>query len=62
MAFNSQFYDPNSKEPQTLIASAGFMELVKAKIYEAASYALIEEGEGFVSAWKPAVDDLMKLK
>lgn len=62
MAFNSQFYDPESKEPQTLIAKPEFIELIKAKIFEAASYALIEEGEGFISAWKPAVDNLMTLK
>jgi bacillithiol biosynthesis deacetylase BshB1 len=62
MAYNSQFYDPESHEPQTLIASPEFIQLIKAKIYEAASYALIEEGEGFISAWKPAISDLMTLK
>jgi bacillithiol biosynthesis deacetylase BshB1 len=31
MAFSSQFFDPNSKEPETPISSKNFMENVKAK-------------------------------
>lgn len=31
LAFSSQFYDPNSREPETPISSKSFMENVKAK-------------------------------
>jgi bacillithiol biosynthesis deacetylase BshB1 len=31
MAYSSQFFDPNSKEPETPISSKNFMEYVKAK-------------------------------
>jgi LmbE family N-acetylglucosaminyl deacetylase len=32
MAYSSQFFDPNSKEPETPISSKNFMEYVKAKV------------------------------
>ena len=31
MAYSSQFFDPNSKEPATPISSQNFMEYIKAK-------------------------------
>lgn len=31
MAYSSQFFDPNSKEPQTPISSKEFLEVIKAK-------------------------------
>jgi N-acetylglucosamine malate deacetylase 1 len=62
MAYRSQFYDPESKESDTLISRPEFMELIKAKLSLAGSYALINQGEGFISAHKPAVDDLFHLK
>ncbi|MCX6350333.1 MAG: bacillithiol biosynthesis deacetylase BshB1 [Bacteroidetes bacterium] len=61
MAYASQFYNPESKEPETLIASKSFLELVIAKNLEFGNHALLDSGEGFISAFTPAVDDLFHL-
>lgn len=62
MAYRSQFYDPDSKEEKTLISSEAFLALIKARMYESGSFALINKAEGFQSAFKPAVDNLFHLK
>ena len=62
LAYSTQFYDPNSTEKQTLIAQPSFLEMTRARIYGHGNYALIEHGEGFISAYKPAVDNLFNLK
>ena len=61
MAYASQFYNPESKEPETLIASQSFLELVRAKNYEFGNHALIDSGEGFITAFTPALEDLFHL-
>lgn len=62
MAYRTQFYDPESKESTTFISRPEFLENLKAKIFIEGSHALIDQGEGFISAHKPAVDDLFHLK
>jgi hypothetical protein len=54
MAFSSQFFDPQSKEPATPISSADF--LVYGRDIQA------EFAEGFTVERVPGVEDLMKLK
>jgi len=61
MCYKSQFYDPNSTEPETLIASPAFLESNKARNYMMGNFAMIEEGEGFLSKFTPAVDHLFNL-
>lgn len=46
-AFKSQFYDPNSTEPITPIASEGFLEFVKGRAKEFGRNIGVEYGEGF---------------
>lgn len=60
-AYKSQFFDPDSDEPQTLIAQKGFIDMVQARNAHYGGMAAIFDGEGFLSERKPAVNDLMKL-
>jgi bacillithiol biosynthesis deacetylase BshB1 len=61
MAYASQFYDPESRETDTLISRPEYLDLVKAKTMHAGNYGLIEYAEGFISAYKPAVKNLFDL-
>lgn len=61
-AFKSQFYDPQSNEPSTFIAGEGFLNLIKSRMAEIGSHAMIDYGEGFISAFKPALNDLFDLQ
>lgn len=48
-AFGSQFYDPKSKEPKTLISSEGFMDIVRSRAIEYGSAIGVKYGEGFTT-------------
>ena len=60
-AYKSQFYDPNSKEPTTLISRPEFLDTLKSRNVVHGDYALIDLAEGFISAYKPAVKNLFDL-
>ncbi|WP_420575267.1 bacillithiol biosynthesis deacetylase BshB1 [Ekhidna sp.] len=46
-AFGSQFYDPNSKEPETFISSKGFMSMLESRSREWGQRIGVEYAEGF---------------
>ena len=46
-AFKSQFYDPNSDEPDTYISSKGFMNMLEARAIEFGQRIGVEYAEGF---------------
>ncbi|MEQ8906392.1 bacillithiol biosynthesis deacetylase BshB1 [Ekhidna sp.] len=46
-AFKSQFYDPNSKEPETFISSKGFMSMLESRTREWGQRIGVEYAEGF---------------
>ncbi|GAB4232222.1 MAG: bacillithiol biosynthesis deacetylase BshB1 [Ekhidna sp.] len=46
-AFKSQFYDPNSKEPETFISSKGFMTMLDARAHEWGQRIGVDYAEGF---------------
>jgi N-acetylglucosamine malate deacetylase 1 len=46
-AFKSQFYDPNSKEPETFISAPEFLEMVEARAREFGHSIGVKYGEGF---------------
>ena len=46
-AFKSQFYDPNSKEPETFISSKGFMTMLESRASEWGQRIGVEYAEGF---------------
>ncbi len=60
-AYKTQFFDPNSKEPQTPISSANFTDSI---IYRARNLGRLigtEYGEGFTVERYPAVESLFDL-
>ncbi|WP_436515960.1 bacillithiol biosynthesis deacetylase BshB1 [Ekhidna sp. To15] len=46
-AFKSQFYDPNSEEPETFISSKGFMTMLESRAREWGQRVGVEYAEGF---------------
>lgn len=60
-AFNSQFFNPQSKEPETFISSAGFMDLIKSRAVEYGQRIGVAYGEGFISSTTPAVKDIFSM-
>ena len=46
-AFKSQFFDPNSTEPETYISSSGFMQMIQARSREYGHRIGVEHAEGF---------------
>ena len=61
-AFKSQFYDPNSDEPRTLIASQQFMDHIEARAMEFGSSIEVSHGEGFTTERPIAVNRLFDLQ
>jgi bacillithiol biosynthesis deacetylase BshB1 len=61
MVFKSQFYDPNSKEPDSPISSINFMESIKAKNRVFGRPIGADFGEGFNVERTPGVKDLFDL-
>ena len=60
-AFKSQFYDATSKEQETLIARKEFLGLIQSRDIMSGNYAGLDYAEGFISAFKPAVNDFFDL-
>lgn len=61
MAYSSQFYNPNSNEPETFISDKSFMELVKAKDIIFGKSIGVEYAEGFLIDRYLGINDLMHL-
>jgi hypothetical protein len=60
-AFKSQFYNPDSKEPESPISVKNFLEVVKGKMSVFGRDAGFEYAEGFTVERTPGVTDLFKL-
>lgn len=60
-AFGSQFYDPNSKEPMSPIASKEFMEGLQGRHLQMGRLINAVYGEGFVSEKGIKVESLMSM-
>lgn len=60
-AFKSQFYDPNSKEPETFISSKGFMNMLEARALEFGQRVGVKYAEGFRVKHFLGVKDLFDL-
>jgi N-acetylglucosamine malate deacetylase 1 len=61
-AYRTQFYDPNSTEPNSYISSAEFMDFLEARAREYGHSIGVKYGEGFTVCRIPAIDDLFDLK
>ena len=62
MAFSSQFYNPNSKEPETPISSADFLENIKSKNAIFGRAIGVKYAEGFTSDRYLGINSLFDLK
>ncbi|MBC7694893.1 MAG: bacillithiol biosynthesis deacetylase BshB1 [Burkholderiales bacterium] len=62
MAFSSQFFDPNSREPETPISSKNFMENVKAKAALFGRAINCDYAEGFTVNRYIGVENLFDLR
>jgi N-acetylglucosamine malate deacetylase 1 len=62
MAFASQFYDPNSKEPQTPISTKEFLEYVDSKMSMWGRSIGVPFAEGFTVTKIPGVNNLYDLR
>jgi len=60
-AHRSQFWDPNSIEPETLIASKHFLENIKSRASEYGLQAGFGFGEPFICLRTPGVKDIFSL-
>jgi len=61
-AFKSQFYDPQSKEPETFISNPGFMKLIEARGHEMGYAIGAKYGEGYTVRNFIGVNNLFHLK
>jgi bacillithiol biosynthesis deacetylase BshB1 len=60
-AFKSQFYDPQSKEPESPISVKNFLDIVKGKMELFGRDAGFEFAEGFTVERVPGVENLFSL-
>ncbi len=61
LAYSSQFFDPNSKEPETPITSKNFTESVEYRAKDLGRLIGVEYAEGFTTERYVAVENLGKL-
>ncbi|HEV8118420.1 MAG TPA: bacillithiol biosynthesis deacetylase BshB1 [Thermoanaerobaculia bacterium] len=55
--FRSQFHDPQSTEPPTVLSQPGFLEAIEARARYYGFLIGVEYAEGFVSKRPPRIDD-----
>jgi bacillithiol biosynthesis deacetylase BshB1 len=58
-AYASQFYNPKSREPITMIARKSFVDMIEARGRHFGTLIGADYGEAFVSKQPPRVDDLV---
>lgn len=61
-AFQSQFFDPKSKEPETYISKADFFDTLMFRAQELGKMIGVKYAEGFTTRRKPGVEHLFQLK
>ncbi len=62
MAYKTQFFNPNSKEPQTPISSSNFTDSIEYRARDLGRLIGVEHAEGFTVERYVAVDSLYDLK
>ncbi|SHN25756.1 bacillithiol biosynthesis deacetylase BshB1 [Cyclobacterium lianum] len=61
LAFRSQFYNPDSKEPESFISRPDFLDFIEARSREMGHKINVKYGEGFTVERVPGVNDLFDL-
>jgi len=59
LAYKSQFHDPASTEPETMLSQKGFLEMIEARLRDFGAQIGTEFGEGFVTRRPPRIGDLV---
>jgi bacillithiol biosynthesis deacetylase BshB1 len=62
LAFSTQFYNPNSTEPQTAISSPDFLEYLKGRAIQFGRVINTTYGEGFNVVRPLGIEDLTSIK
>ncbi len=57
LSYSSQFHDPSSREPETILSHETFLKMVEARARHFGFLIGVEFGEGFVSKRPPRIDD-----
>jgi bacillithiol biosynthesis deacetylase BshB1 len=60
-AFKTQFFDPQSQEPETYISRPGFLKMLEARAIELGHAIGVEYGEGFTVRRFPGIRNLFDL-
>jgi bacillithiol biosynthesis deacetylase BshB1 len=60
-AFSSQFYNPESKEPETPISSKAFIDYVQGRSAQFGRIINVKYGEGFTVERAPGIEDLTEI-
>lgn len=60
--FSSQFFDPNSTEPQTPISGEQFFDFIKGRMMQFGREIGVDYAEGFTAERYIGVEDIMELK
>lgn len=61
-AYKTQFFDPNSNEPETYISKPAFLTFLQARAEEFGHAINVRFGEGFTKSNMLGVEDLFKLR
>ena len=61
-AYSTQFFNPESKENETIISSQGFLDSVSYRAQDLGRQANCEYAEGFLAHQMPKVDTLFDIK
>jgi N-acetylglucosamine malate deacetylase 1 len=62
LAFSSQFYNPESNEPQTAISSKDFLEYLRGRAIQFGRLINTTYGEGFTVVRPIGIEDLTTIK
>lgn len=62
LEYKSQFFDPNSEEPETPISSAGFLDSIRNIASEFGKHTGVKYAEGFIVERYPLIDSLFDIK
>lgn len=62
LAYESQFYDPNTSEPETPISSKNFLDSLTYRARDLGRLTGVDYAEGFTAERYPAVDSLFDIK
>jgi len=61
LAYSSQFYNPDSDEPETAISSKGFLDFIDGRGWQYGRLINVKYGEGFTMVRPSGVDQILDL-